>query len=151
MKETGLGAYVRGAYVPKSFIGTDNDLTILGFGVGWEITKILPIPLIKISAYANYHTLRGIDDFEFSSLSFQAVAWLSLPLIKPFAEIGISNGSLEIKNNDVNNALTILGQDNTFSSTQIRTAIGAELFGFINLSMTISPDVTYTAAVRIGL
>ena len=148
--QTGLGAYVRGAYVPKSFAGTDKDLSILGFGVGWEVTKILPIPLIHIAAYANYHTIKGIDDFEFSSLSFQAIGWLSLPLIKPFAEIGISYGSLKVNEPTIKAALTVLGQE-TITSTKIRTAIGAELFGFVNLSMTLSPDVTYTAAVRIGL
>ena len=127
-----------------------NHYHLVGGGLGFEITKILPIPLVTINVLANYHTIRGFDTFKFMSWGVSGIASVELlPFITPFVEVGLANAAMKVLH--VPLGLPPTPGDIDVKSSQITTAVGAEVLGMFILSMTISPKVSYSIAARINL
>jgi len=142
----GLGVFARGLIIPGEGEG-GADITVYGGGVGFDLEKLIPLPLISVKAYVSAHFVNGVHDFSFSTYSAQLVAAIKwLPVLTPFAEVGIAASSMKVSKDQLS-----LTEEVSFSNAPIKVAVGAEVFGFASLSVNILPDISYNLSVRLKL
>lgn len=141
-----IGVFARGLIIPGAGEGGDN-LTVFGAGAGFHFPSIGLGPLLNmgLAGYATFHTITGFQDFDFTSIGLHAIAWVGVPFVAGFVELGAANANLAIKDPTIS---PIVKDINSF---QVRTAIGVELLGFINYSLSVTPAIAHNVSLRIKL
>ncbi|GEM_PF-5528253 len=160
----GISAYARGMYLPVPNL----PIKFYGAGLGYDKTFLV---FINLKAVASYNALsiestysykkdttetkmKGTISFNAASLNIYGTL-AKIPLVKPYAFVGISKNSLNIKGNvDFYNSDTLIFSNPTNYTNPLFTAhlgAGVHLFKILSVEANLLPKMSISASLGFSL
>ncbi|MEJ2053966.1 MAG: hypothetical protein P8X42_08610 [Calditrichaceae bacterium] len=98
-----LEATIRLTSINTDYLG---DLSIFGAGLKYDLSDMMPVPLLDLSAQAMYHKFTLGDLMNAGTFSMNLQASVSIPVlpIDVYGGIGYDNSTLEVSTDDLDNS-----------------------------------------------
>ena len=118
-----LEATARFTTVNIDYLG---DLTIYGAGLKYDLSDMLPVPLLDLSAQAMYHKFTLGDLMDAGAFSMNLQASVSVPVlpIDIYGGIGFDNSTLEVATEELDTGQTAIGNVRIDGENSIRFNVG---------------------------
>ncbi|MDD5066952.1 MAG: hypothetical protein PHF84_07880 [bacterium] len=136
----GINAFFRGIGFPYE----GKTMKIIGFGAGWEPTFI---PVISIKMLIHYHMLRDFPFIDVNSIGGTIIGALTaIPLVTPYATLGLNNTSLTTK------GLKAMGtsEEFTMDNTAFLLGVGLKLLKVVTAEVQFIPAMTYSLSLGLS-